>query len=158
MMNSGTVNITARDWHDIVRQSAGDFYSLLRQVTRLAALYGVLIMTVTAQEPPLKADASPATAPAKEDLSLAPAKVAGTPDAQAEAQLPADGPSEELDVVSTKAEGGLQSEAGVLDEQARQVQPLREGENLLPNAPDSSSSEEPVRKSSAKSDPPRSAT
>jgi small conductance mechanosensitive channel len=50
-------------------------------------------------------------------------------------QLPAAGPSEEPDVVSTKAEGGLQSEAGVLDEQARQAQPLREGENLLPKLP-----------------------
>jgi small conductance mechanosensitive channel len=80
-------------------------------------------------------------------------KPTGTADAQAEAQLPAAGPSEELDVVSTKAEGGLQSEAGVLDEQARQAQPLREGENLLPDAPDSSSSEEPTRKTPAKSDP-----
>jgi hypothetical protein len=53
--------------------------------------------------------------------------------------------------VSTKAEGGLQSEAGVRDQQARQAQPLREGENLLPNAPDSSSSEEPARNSPAKS-------
>ncbi|MCL4176964.1 MAG: mechanosensitive ion channel family protein [Verrucomicrobia bacterium] len=85
-------------------------------------------------------------------------KPAGTADAQAEAQRPAAGPSEELDVVSTKAEGGLQSEAGVLDEQARQAQPLREGENLLPKAPDSSSSEEPPRKAPAQSDPPRSAT
>jgi len=37
----------------------------------------------------------------------------------------------------------LQSEADVLDEPARQAQPLREGENLLPKAPDSSSSEAP---------------
>ena len=60
-------------------------------------------------------------------------KPSGTPSAQAEEQRPSDGPSEEPDVVSTQAEGGLQSEAGVLDEQARQAQPLREGENLLPN-------------------------
>jgi small conductance mechanosensitive channel len=71
--------------------------------------------------------------------------------AQAETQLPPIAPPEEFDAVSTKAEGGLQSEAGVLDEQARQAQPLRQGENLLPNAPDSSSSEDPARKSPVKS-------
>jgi small conductance mechanosensitive channel len=75
MMNSGTANIPARDWHGRVRQSAGDLYKLLRRVTWLAAVYGVLIVTVTAQEPPLKAGAAPAPAPAKEELSLAPAKV-----------------------------------------------------------------------------------
>ncbi|MGB5613745.1 MAG: mechanosensitive ion channel family protein [Sedimenticolaceae bacterium] len=42
---------------------------------------------------------------------------------------------EELDVVSTKAEAGLYSEATVIEEQARQAQPLQEGENLLPGAP-----------------------
>lgn len=41
---------------------------------------------------------------------------------------------EELDVVSTKAEAGLYSEATVIKEQARQAQPLKEGENLLPGA------------------------
>lgn len=79
-------------------------------------------------------------------------KLAGTPDAQPEKRFPVDAPSEEPDVVSTKAEGGLESEAGVLDEQARQAQPLREGENLLPKAPDSSFSEKPARNSPAKSD------
>lgn len=39
---------------------------------------------------------------------------------------------EELDVVSTKAEAGLYSEATVIEEQAQQAQPLKEGENLLP--------------------------
>jgi small-conductance mechanosensitive channel len=41
---------------------------------------------------------------------------------------------EELDVVSTKAEAGLYSEATVIKKQARQAQPLKEGENLLPGA------------------------
>ena len=84
-------------------------------------------------------------------ITMLDGKPAGTPGAQAEKHLAADGLSEEPDVVSTKAEGGLQSEADVLDEQARQAQPLREGENLLPNAPDSSSSDEPMRNSHAKS-------
>jgi hypothetical protein len=82
-------------------------------------------------------------------ITMPDGKPIGTPDAPAEKQLPPAGPSAELDVVSTKAEGGLQSEAGVLDEQARQAQPLREGENLLPNAPDHSAAEEPARHSPA---------
>ncbi len=40
----------------------------------------------------------------------------------------------ELDVVSTEAEAGLYSDATVIEEQARQAQPLKEGENLLPSA------------------------
>jgi len=84
-------------------------------------------------------------------ITMLEGKPAGTPDAQAEAQRPAASPPEEIDVVSTQAEGGLQSEADVLDEQARQAQPLREGENLLPKSPVSSSSEEPSQKSPAES-------
>lgn len=56
-----------------------------------------------------------------------------------EKQVPTEGPSEETDAVSTKAEGGLQSDAAVLDEQARRAQPLLEEENLLPKTPGSSS-------------------
>jgi small conductance mechanosensitive channel len=40
----------------------------------------------------------------------------------------------ELDAASTDAEGGLHSEAGVIGEQARQVEPLHEAENLLDGA------------------------
>jgi small conductance mechanosensitive channel len=39
--------------------------------------------------------------------------------------------SEDVAAASTKAEGGLTSEAGVIKEQARQVQPLQDEENLL---------------------------
>ena len=46
-------------------------------------------------------------------------------------RLPAESPHEELDAVSTKAEAGLYSEAVVIEEQARQAQLLKEGENLL---------------------------
>lgn len=46
-------------------------------------------------------------------------------------RFPAPLPREELDAPSTKAEGGLSSEAGVIEEQARQVQPLKDEENLL---------------------------
>lgn len=88
-------------------------------------------------------------------ITMLDGKPAGTPDTQAKKKLPADVPSEEPDVVSTKAEGGLHSEASDLMEQARQSQPLQEGENLLPNSPDNSSSEELVRKSPAKSDSTR---
>ncbi len=46
-------------------------------------------------------------------------------------RLPIKPPRDEPDVASTQAEGGLSSEAGVIKEQARQVQPLNDGENLL---------------------------
>lgn len=46
-------------------------------------------------------------------------------------RLPTHPPRNEPDVASTKAEGGLSSEAGVIKDQARQVQPLNDGENLL---------------------------
>ena len=47
----------------------------------------------------------------------------------------AETPHEDPDAVSTKAEAGLYSEAGVIKEQARKVQPLNDGENLLQAAP-----------------------
>ncbi len=50
----------------------------------LVAAYGMLIVTVAAQEPPPKADASPAATPANEDLSPAPAKVDVNPVARDE--------------------------------------------------------------------------
>ncbi len=75
MMNSGTVKSPARGRHGSARRSGGRCWARLRRVTWLAAVYGVLIVALTAQDPPPKADASPAPAPAKEDLSPAPAKV-----------------------------------------------------------------------------------
>ena len=85
-------------------------------------------------------------------ITMLDGKPAGTPPAQAEEPLPAIARSGEPDVVSTKAEGGLESEAGVLDEQARKAQPIREGENLLPKVSDSASPEGPARKSPVKPD------
>jgi len=40
-----------------------------------------------------------------------------------------------IDAVSTKAEGGLDSEASAIEQQARKVKPLKEKENLLEAAP-----------------------
>lgn len=57
-------------------------------------------------------------------------------------RLPAQPPREELDVPSTKAEGGLSSEASVIKEQARHVQPLNDGENLLKAASATPSTDE----------------
>ena len=53
---------------------------------------------------------------------------------------------DEFDVPSTKAEGGLASEAGVIKDQARQVQPLNNGENLLKAASDTPSTDEMNRR------------
>ncbi len=46
-------------------------------------------------------------------------------------RLPAQPPHDESDAAATKAEGGLSSEADVIKNQARQVRPLNDGENLL---------------------------
>ena len=46
-------------------------------------------------------------------------------------RLPTQPPPHELDAASTKAEGGLSSEASTIKEQARNVQPLNDAENLL---------------------------
>lgn len=78
----------------------------------------------------------------------------GARDTRPGARLPAEPPPREIDAVSTRAEGGLSSEAGMLEEQARQSQPLQEAENLLPVAQDSSSSGKQVRKPPANSGPP----
>ncbi len=43
----------------------------------------------------------------------------------------AESSQEQYDTVSTQAEGGLYSEAGVIEAQARQAQPLKDRENLL---------------------------
>ena len=61
---------------------------------------------------------------------------------------PVDPAEETPDAVSTKAEAGLYSEAVVIEEQARQAQPLKDGENLLPVAsaapPSGKQPEEPM--------------
>jgi len=44
-------------------------------------------------------------------------------------------PIEPPDAVSTQAEGGLDSEAGAIEQQARKVEPLKEKENLLDSIP-----------------------
>ncbi len=62
-------------------------------------------------------------------------KPAQARDARPRKQLPADSPNGTLDAVSTKAEAGFSSEAVVIEEQARQAQPLKRAENLLPVAP-----------------------
>jgi small conductance mechanosensitive channel len=56
-------------------------------------------------------------------------------------RLPAEARHKELDAVSTKAEAGLSSEAGVIEDQARKVQPLKEEENLLQDSKSTPSSE-----------------
>lgn len=64
-------------------------------------------------------------------ITMLDGKPEGTPDIGPGKRLPAQPPHNEPDEVSTKAEGGLSSEASVIKEQARQVQPLNDGENLL---------------------------
>ncbi len=56
-------------------------------------------------------------------------------DARPRKQLAADSLNGKLNAVSTKAEAGFSSEAVVIEEQARQAQPSKRAENLLPVAP-----------------------
>ena len=65
-------------------------------------------------------------------------------------RLPDQSPRVEPDAASTEAEGGLSSEAGMIKEQARQVQPLDEGENLLNASPDTPRADEDARSSPAR--------
>jgi small conductance mechanosensitive channel len=62
-------------------------------------------------------------------------------------RLPAESLHEEVGAVSTKAEAGLYSEAVVIEEQAKQAQPLKEGENLLPKSSGTAVSEKETEKS-----------
>ena len=61
-------------------------------------------------------------------------------------RLPVRPPGNEVDTASTRAEGGLASEAGVIKEQARQVQPLNHEENLLEVPSGTSPAEEQEKK------------
>ena len=72
-------------------------------------------------------------------------KPAQARDARPRKQLPADSPNGKLDAVSTKAEAGFSSEAVVIEEQARQAQPLKRAENLLPVAPGAPASEKQAK-------------
>ena len=56
-------------------------------------------------------------------------------------RVSAESPQEEVDAASTKAEAGLYSEAGFIEEQARQAQPLKDAENLLQVASGTSTTE-----------------
>ncbi len=62
-------------------------------------------------------------------------------------QLAADSLNGKLNAVSTKAEAGFSSEAVVIEEQARQAQPSKRAENLLPVAPGAAA---PEKQSKAK--------
>ena len=68
-------------------------------------------------------------------------KLADAHGAMPEKGLPPESRHEELAAVSTKAEAGLYSEAVVIEEQARQAQPLKSVENLLPAASGTHASE-----------------
>ena len=64
-------------------------------------------------------------------------------------------PPEDLAAVSTKADAGLYSEAVVIEEQARQAQPLKDGENLLLGAPKATASEKPTQEPATSRKGPR---
>ncbi len=69
-------------------------------------------------------------------VTLIEEKPEATKEADSSVKPPGTPPHADSDAVSTEAETGLESEAGVIKEQAREAQPLQEAENLLPATPD----------------------
>lgn len=88
-------------------------------------------------------------------VTLLDATPADAPGAMPEKRRSTEPPPEDLAAVSTKAEAGLYSEAAVIEEQARQVQPLKKGENLLPGAPSTTASEKPTQEPTTSRTGPR---
>lgn len=64
-------------------------------------------------------------------VTMLPPRPEPTRDAAPSMRSPGDAAQDQHQVASTHAEGGLSSEAGMIKDQARQVQPLNDGENLL---------------------------
>jgi len=68
-----------------------------------------------------------------------------TPDVGPVKRIPDQSSHKELDAASTSAEAGLYSEASVIEQQARQVQPLNDAENLLKASSGTSSTNDEAR-------------
>jgi small-conductance mechanosensitive channel len=85
-------------------------------------------------------------------LDATPADALG---AMPEKRRSTEAPPEDLDAVSTPAEAGLYSEAVVIEEQARQAQPLKNGENLLLGAPKATALEKPTHEPATSRKRPR---
>jgi small conductance mechanosensitive channel len=66
-------------------------------------------------------------------ISLIGGQIEMSPGVEPAARLAAARPASQAEEVSTKSEGDLSSEAGVIEEQASNVRPLRNEENLLKN-------------------------
>ena len=132
-LGGATVNLRVYFWfngrsHSIVKVRS----SVIRLVKRAFQNHGISMPD----------EAREVVFPKGIPITMVDGKPDGATNAPTVKPLATAGPSEEPDVVSTKAEGGLESEAAILNEQALEAQPLREGENLLPSAPPSPSSEE----------------
>jgi small-conductance mechanosensitive channel len=137
-LGKSTVNLRVYFWingrqHSLLKVRS----SVIRQVKRSYQRHGISMPD----------EAREVVFPQGIPITMLDGKPDGTPGAEKEESSPEEAKFDEIDLVSTEAEGGLQSEAEVLDEQARQAQPLREGENLLPSTPAISSPLDPVPQS-----------
>lgn len=126
-LGSSTVNLRVYFWINGRTHSWQKVRSsLIRQIKRAFQNHGISMPD----------EAREVVFPQGIPITMADGKPTGMLDPRTQKQIRSPAlPSEEPDIVSTKAEGGLQSEAVELDEQARQAQPLREADNLLPQAP-----------------------
>ena len=109
-----------------VQRSSLRRYKLVVRAVLIGSVWSVLTSAIIAQE-------------------LVDGKPGDTQDVGPVKRFSAESPREELDAPSTKAEGGLSSEADAIGEQARQVQPLNDGEKLLTVGSGASSSDEKAK-------------
>jgi small conductance mechanosensitive channel len=121
-LGTSTVNLRVYFWLNGRKHSWLKVRSSVIRLVKLAFQQHGISMPDVARE---------AVSPEGTPVTILRGKVGETHEIEPVKRLPPQPPSEEFDTASTKAEGGLSSEAGVIGEQARQVKPLNDGENLL---------------------------
>lgn len=121
-LGSSTVNLRVYFWIDGREHSWLKVRSSVIRLTKLAFQQHGISMPDESRE---------VVFPEGITVTIAQAPAQGSPNATSTAKVAIPTSHENAESVSTKAETGLSSEAAVIKEQARQVKPLMERENLL---------------------------
>lgn len=127
-LGTSTVNLRVYFWLDGRESSWLKVRSSVIRLVKRAFQQGGISMPDEARE---------VVFPKGVPITMLDGKPGTTPNVGLVERLPPQPPLEELDAASTRAEGGLASEADAIKEQARQVKPLNDGENLLKAGPGS---------------------
>lgn len=122
-LGQATINLRVYFWLDGRRHSWLKVRSSVIRLVKLAFQHHGISMPDEARE---------VVFPQGIPVTVLAEQVADTHGAGPPPPRPAESPPEDPDAVATRAEGGLSSEAGVIEEQARQARPLKDVENLLP--------------------------